>query len=57
MEKAIAAMAAAQQITKKVFRDVPDFLSPSLPFAQKAAQGKIIVITGGGTGIGLVRSL
>ncbi|KAF2657955.1 NAD(P)-binding protein [Lophiostoma macrostomum CBS 122681] len=36
-----------------MLRDVPDFLSPERPFAQSAAKGKIIVITGGGTGVGL----
>ena len=47
------AMFGAQQITKKMVREVPEFLSPSRP--ENSAAGKIIVITGGGTGIGLVR--
>lgn len=42
------------QITKKIHRDVPPELSPELP--ENSAKGKIIVITGGGSGIGAVSS-
>jgi NAD(P)-dependent dehydrogenase (short-subunit alcohol dehydrogenase family) len=38
------------QLTKKIHRTVPPALSPSLP--ENSAAGKIVVITGGGTGIG-----
>jgi NAD(P)-dependent dehydrogenase (short-subunit alcohol dehydrogenase family) len=40
------------QITKKIWRDVPPELSPEAP--ENSAEGKIIVITGGGSGIGAV---
>lgn len=40
------------QITAKIHRDVPPELSPENP--NSSAKGKIIVITGGGTGIGAV---
>ncbi|KAK5172271.1 uncharacterized protein LTR77_003909 [Saxophila tyrrhenica] len=40
------------QLTKKIHRSVPDALQPETKEAQAAAQGKIVVITGGGTGIG-----
>jgi NAD(P)-dependent dehydrogenase (short-subunit alcohol dehydrogenase family) len=38
------------QLTKKIHRSVPPGLSPELP--ENSAKGKIVVITGGGTGIG-----
>ncbi|KAF2267978.1 NAD(P)-binding protein [Lojkania enalia] len=38
------------QLTRKIHRDVPDILSPEDP--KNSAKNKIIVITGGGTGIG-----
>lgn len=43
------------QITKKIWREVPPELSPELP--ENSAKGKIIVITGGGSGIGAVSFL
>ncbi|KAF2028737.1 short chain dehydrogenase-like protein [Setomelanomma holmii] len=39
------------QLTKKIIRNVPSILSPENP--RNSAEGKIIVITGGATGIGL----
>ncbi|ORX98767.1 hypothetical protein BCR34DRAFT_576965 [Clohesyomyces aquaticus] len=38
------------QLTKKIHRTVPPELSPERP--ENSAKGKVIVITGGGTGIG-----
>ncbi|KAH7080703.1 hypothetical protein FB567DRAFT_531522 [Paraphoma chrysanthemicola] len=38
------------QLTRNIIRDVPPFLSPENP--ENSAKGKIIVITGGATGIG-----
>ena len=40
------------QLTKKLHRKVPDLLSPFK--SENSQKGKIIVITGGGTGIGAV---
>lgn len=40
------------QITKKIRREVYEYISPENPSNKQA--GKIIVITGGGTGIGAV---
>ena len=40
------------QITKQIRRDVYEYISPSNASNKQA--GKIIVITGGGTGIGAV---
>jgi hypothetical protein len=42
------------QLTKKIHRNVPPSLSPELE--ENSAKGKIVVITGGGTGIGAVRT-
>jgi hypothetical protein len=41
------------QLTKKIHRKVPDILQPER--AENSQRGKIVVITGGGTGIGAVR--
>lgn len=41
------------QLTKKIHRKVPDVLSPERE--ENLQRGKIVVITGGGTGIGAVR--
>jgi NAD(P)-dependent dehydrogenase (short-subunit alcohol dehydrogenase family) len=41
------------QLTKRVHRKVPDILLPERE--ENSQQGKIVVITGGGTGIGAVR--
>ena len=40
------------QLTKKIHRTVPDSLNPESPDLN--ASGKIVVITGGGSGIGAV---
>lgn len=40
------------QLTKKLHRTVPDNLQPESPDLD--ARGKIVVITGGGSGIGAV---
>ena len=40
------------QLTEKIHRDVPEYLQPEQP--QNSQKGRIIVITGGGTGIGAV---
>jgi hypothetical protein len=40
------------QLTKKIHRSVPDNLRPENPDLN--ASGKIVVITGGGSGIGAV---
>lgn len=42
------------QLTKKLHRTVPDNLRPDSPDLD--ASGKIVVITGGGSGIGAVSS-
>jgi len=42
------------QLTKKIHRSVPDSLQPETKENREAAKGKIVVITGGGTGIGAV---
>jgi len=41
------------QLTKRTHRKVPDILQPER--AENSQRGKIVVITGGGTGIGAVR--
>jgi hypothetical protein len=41
------------QLTKKIHRKVPDILQPERE--ENSQRGKIVVITGGGTGIGAVR--
>jgi hypothetical protein len=41
------------QLTKKIHRKVPDILLPERE--ENSQKGKIVVITGGGTGIGAVR--
>jgi hypothetical protein len=43
------------QLTKKIHRKVPDILQPERE--ENSQSGKIVVITGGGTGIGAVRYL
>ena len=43
------------QLTKKIHRTVPDNLHPETPDLN--ASGKIVVITGGGSGIGAVSIL
>lgn len=43
------------QLTKKIHRTVPDNLHPETPDLN--ASGKIVVITGGGSGIGAVSVL
>lgn len=43
------------QLTKTIHRKVPDELQPEREEGREAAKGKIVVITGGGTGIGAVR--
>jgi NAD(P)-dependent dehydrogenase (short-subunit alcohol dehydrogenase family) len=40
------------QLTKRIHRSVPSSLQPELP--ENSQNGKIVVITGGGTGIGAV---
>ena len=40
------------QLTKKIHRSVPEYLQPEKP--ENSQKGKIIVITGGGSGIGAV---
>jgi len=40
------------QLTQKIHRSVPDMLRPEKE--ENSQKGKIIVITGGGTGIGAV---
>ncbi len=40
------------QLTKKIHREVPELLLPEKE--GNSANGKIVVITGGGTGIGAV---
>jgi hypothetical protein len=43
------------QLTKKIHRKVPDALQPEKE--ENNQKGKIVVITGGGSGIGAVRKL
>lgn len=43
------------QLTKTIHRKVPDELQPEKEENRNAAKGKIVVITGGGSGIGAVR--
>jgi hypothetical protein len=43
------------QLTKKIHRKVPDFLQPERE--ENNQKGKIVVITGGGSGIGAVSGL
>lgn len=43
------------QLTKKIHRTVPDILQPESPDLD--ASGRIVVITGGGSGIGAVSIL
>ena len=43
------------QLTKKIHRDIPAILSPENP--EISAKGKIIVITGGGSGLGAVSTV
>ncbi len=40
------------QLTRKIHRQVYDLISPTNP--ANSAQGKIVLITGGGSGIGAV---
>lgn len=44
------------QLTKTIHRKVQDELQPETEENKAAAKGKIVVVTGGGTGIGAVRS-
>lgn len=43
------------QLTKTIHREVPDELQPEREENRNAAKGKIVLITGGGSGIGAVR--
>jgi hypothetical protein len=42
------------QLTKTIHRKVPDELQPEKEENRATAKGKIVVITGGGSGIGAV---
>lgn len=42
------------QLTQKIHRQVQEELSPEREENRATAQGKVVVITGGGTGIGAV---
>lgn len=45
------------QLTPTIHRKVPDILQPERAENKAVAQGKIVVITGGGTGIGAVSNV
>jgi hypothetical protein len=42
------------QLTPTIHRQVPEELKPGNDESRAAAKGKVVVVTGGGTGIGAV---